>query len=82
MKRLSNWIKYRMRLWKMDSMWRFTGGPANSLFPPSFYYTHTEEEINKAVDEALRPLEIILEAKRASICNKEHHNETDNEQGI
>lgn len=79
MKRLSNWIKGRMKLWKMDSMWRFTGGPANSLFPPSFYYTHTEEEINKAVDEALRPLEEILEAKRASICNKEHHNETDNE---
>lgn len=57
MKGLSNRIKFRMKLWKMDSLWRFTGGPANSLFPPSFYYTHTEEEIKKAVDEAARPLE-------------------------
>lgn len=82
MKGLSNRIKFRMKLWKMDSLRRFTGGHANSLFPPSFYYTHTEEEIKKAVDEAVRPLEKILEEKRASICNKEQHNETNHEQGI
>lgn len=56
MKRFSNWIKYRMKLWKIDDLWRFADGPSNSLFPPSFYYTHTEEEIKKAVDEATRPL--------------------------
>ena len=43
------------------------GGQCNSLFPPSFYYTHTDDEIKKAVDEAVRPLEKMLEEKRASM---------------
>ena len=77
MKRLWNWIKWRAKLCRMDSMWRFMGGQCNRLFPPSFYYTHTDEEIKEAVDEAVRPLEQILEEKRASIRIKEQGNETD-----
>lgn len=38
---------FRMKLREMDRMWEFMGGSCWGLFPPSFYYTHTEEEIER-----------------------------------
>ena len=46
-------IKFRHKLKKMDDWWYFMGGNCFGLFPPSFYYTHSEEEIKRIRDETL-----------------------------
>ena len=46
-------VKDRHRLKKMDDWWYFMGGNCFGLFPPSFYYTHSEEEIRLIKDEIL-----------------------------
>ena len=43
-------IVFRIKLREMDNMWYYTGASCWQLFPPSFYYTHTEEEIEKEYD--------------------------------
>ena len=54
-------IKLRHKLKKMDDWWYFLGGNCFELFPPSFYYTHSEEEIKRIRDEALAEAYSILE---------------------
>ena len=34
----------------MDKKWELIGGRYWQLFPPSFYYTYTEEEIEQAIN--------------------------------
>lgn len=38
---------FKIKLWEMDRLWELMGGSCWGLFPPSFYYTHTEEEIER-----------------------------------
>ncbi len=35
----------------MDLEWKLMGGLCFGLFPPSFYYTHTDEEIKLIIEE-------------------------------
>lgn len=44
---------FHHQLKKMDEWWYFMGGNCFELFPPSFYYTHSEEEIKQIKDETL-----------------------------
>lgn len=60
MKKLVEKIKWRNKLRKMDHWWYFLGGNEWSPFPPSFYYTHTEEEIKQKQDAYLGKLRAIL----------------------
>ena len=53
-------VYFRIRLKRMDSAWRFWGGSGFSLFPPSFYYTHTEDEINRITNDTLAELKKML----------------------
>ena len=53
-------IKFRHKLKKMDAWWYFTGGNCFELFPPSFYYTHSEEEIKRLRDETLEKAHSML----------------------
>ncbi|MBP3477109.1 MAG: hypothetical protein J6K48_12460 [Lachnospiraceae bacterium] len=46
-------IIFRIKLREMDEWWYMTGGSCFGLFPPSFYYTHTEEEIERITKETL-----------------------------
>ena len=46
-------MKFRHKLKKMDDWWYFIGGNCFELFPPSFYYTHSEEEIKRIRNEVL-----------------------------
>ena len=46
-------IKVHHKLKKMDDWWYFMGGNCFGLFPPSFYYTHSDEEIKRIEDETL-----------------------------
>lgn len=44
-------IKLKIKLTKMDLKWKLVGVRWFSLFPPSFYYTHTDEEVKLIIDE-------------------------------
>ena len=44
---------WKLKLWYMDHQWRMSGSYLNELFPPSFYYTHTEEEIKRITKETV-----------------------------
>ena len=53
---LKKWIKkiwYRHKLRRMDRQWHMQGGASYQLFPPSFYYTHSEEEIKEITEREL-----------------------------
>lgn len=52
-KDLMHEIIFQIRLKEMDDMWRYMGGSCFGLFPPSFYYTHTEEEIERITAETV-----------------------------
>lgn len=53
LKKLIYKIIFCIKLWEMDDWWHFTGGSCFGLFPPSFYYTHTQEEIDRITNETL-----------------------------
>ncbi len=50
LKKIIQKIKFKIKLMDMDMKWRIMGGGCFS-FPPSFYYTHTEEEIECIIKE-------------------------------
>jgi hypothetical protein len=62
--KIKEFIKRKKReeeLMSMDMAWYLTDQSSWSLFPPSFYATHTEEEINKAAEEQLALIEAIID---------------------
>lgn len=63
MKKLFKKIMFRIKLWDMDRQWRMMGGNCFSLFPPSFYYTHTPEEIERIKWEQIEEIKKILAEK-------------------
>ena len=52
--------QFRIKLKRLDDWWYFTGESSWQLFPPSFYYTHSAEEIKHITDETLARLRTIL----------------------
>jgi hypothetical protein len=54
-------IRFRMKLWAMDDMWRYTGGGCFGDYPPSFYYTHTPEEVKRIKQEEITRLKAMLD---------------------
>lgn len=61
MKKLFKKIMFRIKLWYMDHLWRMSGESCFSLFPPSFYYTHTREEIERIKREEIAEIRKILD---------------------
>lgn len=53
-------IKLKAKLRQMDEMWYLMGGNCFGLYPPSFYHTHTPEEIEKITKEDIEELKVIL----------------------
>ena len=45
-------LAFKIKLWNMDYEWFITGKFIETLLPPSFYYTHTEEEIQDVREQA------------------------------
>ncbi len=68
MKIIRDWIdriKFKIKLQEMDYIYYRYGGNCFGLFPPSFYYTHSQEEIKKIGEETiLRLQEMIDEYKK------------------
>ena len=44
----------------LDNIWELTGGYSWTLFLPSFYLTHTKEEVEKATNEEARKIQEVL----------------------
>lgn len=61
MRKLFEKILFRLKLMNMDFQWRMIGGNCFSLFPPSFYYTHTQEEIERITREEIAELKRMLQ---------------------
>ena len=53
-------IYFRIRLRHIDSEWYYWNDTGFSLFPPSFYYTHSEDEIERTTEETLAELRTML----------------------
>lgn len=60
-KKIIERIKFKVKLKKLDNRWYDMGGDSYGLFPPSFYYTHTKEEIERMRDEKIKELKAFLE---------------------
>ena len=45
----------------MDTLWDYMGCRCWSMFPPSFYYTHTEEEIEQITKEVIEECKKIID---------------------
>jgi hypothetical protein len=60
-KSLAKKIRFRLKLWEMDDMWRYTGGGCFGDYPPSFYYTHTPEEVRRIKQEEIARLRSMLD---------------------
>lgn len=58
-KSLCEKIRFRRKLKDMDAFWYSFGGSCFGVFPPSFYYTHTQEEIEKLEKEEIAKLKKI-----------------------
>lgn len=54
-------IKFYVKLKRMDERWYMLNGGCFGLFPPSFYYTHTEDEIKRITAAEIAKLKAILE---------------------
>lgn len=61
MKHMIKKILFKMKLREMDNRWYSSGKSGWSLFPPSFYYTHTEEEIKRITAETIERIRKIIE---------------------
>jgi len=51
LKKMIQKIKLKIKLMDMDVKWNIMGGRCFFPFPPSFYYTHTDEEIERIINE-------------------------------
>lgn len=61
LKRLYKKIELRQKLRRMDDFWYMFGGSCFRLFPPSFYYTHTEEEIKSITEREIAVLYAMID---------------------
>ena len=60
-KNLINKIWFRIKLKEMDDWRYYTGGNCWGLFPSSFYYTHTEEEIERITAETKARIQALID---------------------
>ena len=61
LKNLIHTVWFRIKLWEMDDLWHYTGGSCFGLFPPSFYYTHSEEEIDRIMEETRARIQALID---------------------
>lgn len=60
-KSLKSYITSRIMLFEMDWCFYFLKLSGCTLFPPSFYYTHTKEETDYIIKETINELRQIKE---------------------
>ncbi len=63
MKWFKKWIekkRWELKLKNMDFIWRLYGGYGWQLFPPSFYYKHSPEEIQREEARVFQELDAMV----------------------
>lgn len=63
-------IRFKMKLKRMDRAYYIFGWSCFGLFPPSFYYTHTPEEIEEITNRELEKIKQMLAELEAAEQNK------------
>ena len=58
---LTKKVVFHIRMKQIDAEWYDRGGRRWGLFPPSFYYTHTEEEIERITAETRARIQSLLD---------------------
>ncbi len=61
LKKMKHKVMIKIKLWEMDNLWEYMGGSCWGLFPPSFYYIHTEEEIERITKETIESCKKMLD---------------------
>ncbi len=61
LRKMQQKLRFKIKLWEMDREWEYMGGSCWGLFPPSFYYTHTEEEIERISKEIMERLKKLID---------------------
>lgn len=61
LKKLIQDVLFQMKLKEMDEFWYMTGGSCFGLFPPSFYYTHTPEEVEQITAAEIKKIRELIE---------------------
>lgn len=61
LKKIYDKIIFKIKLREMDYWWMYLGCNCWQLFPPSFYYTHTEEEIERITEETIESCRKMLD---------------------
>lgn len=61
LKKMIDKVTFKIKLREMDSMWELMGGSCWGLFPPSFYYTHTKEEIEQITKETIESCQKMID---------------------
>lgn len=61
LKKMIDNVTFKIKLREMDSLWELMGGSCWGLFPPSFYYTHTKEEIEQITKETIESCQKMID---------------------
>jgi hypothetical protein len=61
LKKIHHKIMFKIELREMDNWWEYLGCNCWQLFPPSFYYTHTEKEIEQITEETIESYKKMLD---------------------
>ena len=61
LKKMIDKVTFKIKLREMDSLWELMGGSCWGLFPPSFYYTHTKEEIEQITKETIESYQKMID---------------------
>ena len=61
LKKMIDNVTSKIKLREMDSLWELMGGSCWGLFPPSFYYTHTKEEIEQITKETIESYQKMID---------------------
>ncbi len=54
-------IIFQIKLQRMNGWWHYTRACSWELFPPSFYYTHTKEEIERITAETVGRIQKLID---------------------
>jgi len=70
LKKAIDQIRFRIKLKMTDDMWYFMGGSCFGVFPPSFYYTHTAEEIERITAEEMEKIQKMMDLIKEPVNKK------------